>query len=164
MTPIHHEWLEGNHKTPGRSPCRVSQGRMGVIWVDLGWWGETEGKKGCQWWSEADIWPPEWTREGTAFSTAPRLFIMIPKLCSSVLQSLACCLASLTCTHTPDINTGLSGCPCSQLVSGPNCMNAAEKPDYTSTSLQIPAALRAHWGSPLEAAAPLEATPHTSHR
>lgn len=32
--PIHHGWLEGNHKTPGRSPCRISQDRMGVIWVD----------------------------------------------------------------------------------------------------------------------------------
>lgn len=67
------------------------------------------------------------------FSTAPWLFIMIPKLWSSVLQSLAWCLASLTCTHPWYQHWPLRSSP--QLKNGQNCMNIAEKSDYTSTSL-----------------------------
>lgn len=97
--PIHHGWLEGNHKTPGRSPCRISQDRMGVIWVDgeklKTKWDASDGLK-------QDFFPLSELGE-YCFSTAPWLFIMIPKLWSSVLQSGL--VFGIFDLHTPLIST-----------------------------------------------------------
>lgn len=162
VTPIHRGWLEGNHKTPGRSPCKIIQDRMGVIWVDgeklKTKWDASDGLK-------QDFFRPEWIGRVLLFHSPMAIYNDSKTLVICPAESgLVFGIFDLH-THPWYQHWPLRSSP--QLKNSQNFMNIAEKSDTHHPLYYVNIwSPQAHWGSPPKsicswAGTTLQVTPHT---